>query len=36
MVVSARRFRAIPEPLPWARLPIQGLLIAWLWRVAVR
>jgi uncharacterized membrane protein len=36
MAVNADRFRAVPEPLLWARLPVQGLLIAWVWRVAVR
>ncbi len=36
MAVNADRFRAIPRPLLWARLPVQGLLIAWVWRVAVR
>jgi uncharacterized membrane protein len=36
MAVNAERFRAIPEPLLWARLPVQGLLIAWVWRVTVR
>ena len=36
MAVNAERFRAIPEPLLWARLPLQGVLIAWVWRVAVR
>jgi uncharacterized membrane protein len=36
MAVNADRFRAVPEPLLWARLPAQGLLIAWVWRVAVR
>jgi uncharacterized membrane protein len=36
MAVNAGRFRAIPEPLLWARLPVQGLLIAWVWRVALR
>ena len=35
MAVNADRFR-VPEPLLWARLPVQGLLIAWVWRVAVR
>ena len=35
MAVNAERFSA-PEPLLWARLPVQGLLIAWVWRVAVR
>jgi uncharacterized membrane protein len=36
MAVNADRFPAIPRPLLWARLPVQGLLIAWVWRVAVR
>jgi uncharacterized membrane protein len=36
MAVNAERFRSVPEPLLWARLPAQGLLIAWVWRVAVR
>src|SRR5688572_8841137 len=36
MAVNADRFRAIPRLLLWARLPVQGLLIAWVWRVAVR
>jgi uncharacterized membrane protein len=36
MAVHAERFRRIPEPLLWARLPIQGLLIRWVWRVAIR
>jgi uncharacterized membrane protein len=36
MAVNAERFRAVPEPLLWARLPVQGALIAWVWRVAVR
>jgi uncharacterized membrane protein len=36
MAVNAGRFRAVPEPLLWARLPIQGVLIAWVWRVAAR
>jgi uncharacterized membrane protein len=36
MAVNADRFRAVPEPLLWARLPVQGLLIGWVWRVAVR
>ena len=26
----------VPRWLLWARLPLQGLLIAWVWRVAVR
>jgi uncharacterized membrane protein len=36
MAVNAGRFPAVPEPLLWARLPLQGLLIAWVWRVALR
>ena len=36
MAVNAERFRAVPAPLLWVRLPVQGLLIAWVWRVAVR
>ena len=35
MAVNAERFN-VPEPLLWARLPVQGLLIAWVWRVALR
>ena len=36
MAVNAERFRSVPEPLLWARLPLQALLIRWVWRVAVR
>jgi uncharacterized membrane protein len=36
MAVHAERFRRIPEPLLWARLPLQGALIAWVWRTAAR
>jgi uncharacterized membrane protein len=36
MAVNAERYRAVPEPLLWARLPLQGVLIAWVWRVALR
>jgi uncharacterized membrane protein len=36
MAVNADRFRVVPEPLLWARLPLQAVLIAWVWRVAVR
>jgi uncharacterized membrane protein len=35
MAVNAERF-SVPAPLLWARLPVQGLLIAWVWRVAAR
>jgi uncharacterized membrane protein len=36
MAVNADRFRRVPPALLWLRLPVQGLLIAWVWRVAVR
>jgi uncharacterized membrane protein len=36
MAVNADRFRTVPEPLLWARLPVQGALIAWVWRAALR
>ena len=36
MALNAERFRAVPAPLLWIRLPVQGVLIAWVWRVAVR
>lgn len=36
MALDAQRFTWIPEPLLWARLPLQALLILWVWRVAVR
>jgi uncharacterized membrane protein len=32
MAVNAARFRAIPEPLLWARLPVQGLFAWFTWR----
>src|ERR1043165_3527158 len=32
MAVHAERFRRIPKPLLWARLPLQGALIAWVWK----
>ena len=32
MAVHAERFKAIPQPLLWARLPLQGALIWWVWR----
>jgi uncharacterized membrane protein len=34
MAVHAERFRAVPEALLWVRLPIQGLLIGWVWRAS--
>ena len=36
MAVHAERFPQFPEPLLWARLPLQGVLIAWVWRTATR
>jgi uncharacterized membrane protein len=31
MAVHAERFKSVPEALLWVRLPIQALLIAWVW-----
>jgi len=36
MAVEADRFERIPEPLLWARLPLQAAIVYWIWRVAVR
>ncbi len=36
MAVNAERYSRIPEPLLWARLPVQSLLILWVHRVAIR
>lgn len=36
MAVEAERFDDIPEPLLWARLPLQAGIVYWIWRVAVR
>jgi uncharacterized membrane protein len=36
MAVHAERFKQFPEPLLWARLPLQGVLIAWAWLTAAR
>ncbi len=36
MAVHAERFRRIPRPLLWARLPLQAGIIACVWRVAIR
>ena len=36
MALHAERFRTIPRPLLWARLPLQGLLIAWVFKTATR
>ena len=36
MALNAERFRAIPEALLWLRLPLQPLLIAWVWAATAR
>ncbi len=36
MAMHAERFRKIPRPLLWARLPLQGVLIAWVYKSATR
>ena len=36
MALNPERYAAIPEPLLWARLPLQFLAIALVYRVAVR
>ncbi|HEX4692863.1 MAG TPA: DoxX family membrane protein [Solirubrobacteraceae bacterium] len=36
MALHAERFRTIPEPLLWARLPVQAALIAWVRAAALR
>ena len=35
MALHPDRYGSIPEPLLWARLPLQALMIAWVYRVAV-
>ena len=36
MAIEAERFKDVPEPLLWARLPLQAAIVYWIWRVAVR
>jgi uncharacterized membrane protein len=36
MAVHAERFPRLPRPALWARLPLQGVLVAWVWRTAIR
>ena len=36
MALNPDRYSSIPEPLLWARLPLQALAIALVYRVAVR
>jgi uncharacterized membrane protein len=34
MAVNADRFRRVPEPLLWLRLPLQAGFVAWVWWAA--
>lgn len=36
MALQAGRFKAIPEPLLWARLPFQAVFLAWVWHATLR
>jgi uncharacterized membrane protein len=36
MAVHAERFKQFPPAALWARLPLQGVLIAWAWLTAAR
>jgi uncharacterized membrane protein len=36
MAVHAERFKQFPRAALWARLPLQGVLIAWAWLTAAR
>src|SRR3954463_13498940 len=36
MAVHSERFKHIPTPLLWTRLPLQGALIAWVLKTAAR
>jgi uncharacterized membrane protein len=36
MAVNAERYHSIPEVLLWLRLPLQALLVAWVWAASVR
>lgn len=36
MAVHPERFTRIPKPLLYARLPLQGAMIAWVWKTAAR
>ena len=36
MAVRAEDFAQIPEPLLWARLPVQALLVWWAWSATRR
>ena len=36
MALNPDRYKKIPEPALWARLPVQALFILWVWRVAIQ
>jgi uncharacterized membrane protein len=36
MALRPEDFARIPRAALWARLPLQGVFVAWVWRVAVR
>ena len=36
MAVHPERFKRIPKPLLYARLPLQGAMVAWVWKTALR
>jgi len=36
MAAHAERFRTIPKPLLFARLPLQAALMAWVWKTTTR
>jgi uncharacterized membrane protein len=36
MAIGAERFAQFPKAALWARLPFQGVLIAWAWLTAAR
>jgi uncharacterized membrane protein len=36
MAIHAERFKQFPPAALWARLPLQGALVAWAWRTAAR
>jgi uncharacterized membrane protein len=36
MAMNAGRFKQFPPAALWARLPLQGVLIAWAWLTAAR
>ncbi|HEY6888959.1 MAG TPA: hypothetical protein VI300_14300 [Solirubrobacter sp.] len=36
MAFNAERFKQFPPAALWARLPLQGVLIAWAWLTAAR